>query len=217
MAAAGGLGGKATVAAAGDGAWPSIQVEPETLPAPGDAVEDLETPVLVVDLDRMEANIRFVQAYCERLGVRNRIHIKTHKIPQIAALQVASGVGGNHGAEARRGGGVRRVRSRVRRHLPPLQLARRGEAPPATCVPRTLPGDRVEPHLRQRGRCRGPQHGGERVRPSSQGVGRVRRRAGPRRRHAAPPSARSGLCHRATPQPDVWRPDVVHRRRGAER
>ena len=94
MAAAGGLGGKATVAAAGDGAWPSIQVEPETLPAPGDAVEDLETPVLVVDLDRMEANIRFVQAYCERLGVRNRIHIKTHKIPQIAALQVASGSAG---------------------------------------------------------------------------------------------------------------------------
>ena len=74
--------------------WPSIQVEPETLPAPGDAVEDLETPVLVVDLDRMEANIRFVQAYCERLGVRNRIHIKTHKIPQIAALQVASGSAG---------------------------------------------------------------------------------------------------------------------------
>ena len=74
--------------------WPSIRVEPETLPAPGDAVEDLETPVLVVDLDRMEANIRFVQAYCERLGVRNRIHIKTHKIPQIAALQVAAGSAG---------------------------------------------------------------------------------------------------------------------------
>ena len=74
--------------------WPSIRVEPETLPAPGDAVEDLETPVLVVDLDRMEANIRFVQAYCERLGVRNRIHIKTHKIPQIAALQVAAGAAG---------------------------------------------------------------------------------------------------------------------------
>ena len=74
--------------------WPDINLEPETLPAPGDAVEDLETPVLVVDLDRMEANIRFVQAYCERLGVRNRIHIKTHKIPQIAARQVAAGAAG---------------------------------------------------------------------------------------------------------------------------
>ena len=74
--------------------WPSIRVEPETLPAPGEAVEDLETPVLVVDLDRVEANIRFVQAYCEQLGVRNRIHIKTHKIPQIAALQVAAGSAG---------------------------------------------------------------------------------------------------------------------------
>ena len=74
--------------------WPDINLEPETLPAPGDPVDDLETPVLVVDLDRMEANIRFVQAYCERLGVRNRIHIKTHKIPQIAALQVAAGAAG---------------------------------------------------------------------------------------------------------------------------
>ena len=74
--------------------WPSIQVEPETWPALGEAIEDLETPVLVVDLDRMEANIRFVQAYCERLGVRNRIHIKTHKIPQIAARQVAAGAAG---------------------------------------------------------------------------------------------------------------------------
>ena len=74
--------------------WPGIHLEPEDLPAPGDAVDDLETPVLVVDLDRMEANIRFVQAYCERLGVRNRIHIKTHKIPQIAARQVAAGAAG---------------------------------------------------------------------------------------------------------------------------
>ena len=86
--------GKASAVTAGNGVWPSMQVEPETLPAPGDPVEDLETPVLVVDLDRMEANIRFIQAYCERLGVRNRIHIKTHKIPQIAARQVAAGAAG---------------------------------------------------------------------------------------------------------------------------
>ncbi len=94
MASATAHAGKATAIAAGNGVWPSIQVEPETLPAPGDTVEDLETPVLVVDLDRMEANIRFVQAYCERVGVRNRVHIKTHKIPQIAARQVAAGAAG---------------------------------------------------------------------------------------------------------------------------
>ncbi len=94
MASATAHAGKATAIAAGNGVWPSIQVEPEALPAPGDTVEDLETPVLVVDLDRMEANIRFVQAYCERVGVRNRVHIKTHKIPQIAARQVAAGAAG---------------------------------------------------------------------------------------------------------------------------
>ena len=118
--------------------WPSIQVEPETLPAPGDAVEDLETPVLVVDLDRMEANIRFVQAYCERLGVRNRIHIKTHKIPQIAALQVAAGAAGITVQKLGEAGGFCSVRFGIRRHLPPLQPARRCEAPPAPRVPRTL-------------------------------------------------------------------------------
>ncbi len=94
MAAVVGPARKGTVAGTGNGVWPSIRMEPENLPAPGDAVEDLETPVLVVDLDRMEANIRFVQAYCERLGIRNRIHIKTHKIPQIAARQVAAGATG---------------------------------------------------------------------------------------------------------------------------
>ena len=94
MASAVGHAGKRTAIGTGNDMWPSIHVEPETLPAPGDAVEELETPVLVVDLDQMEINIRFVQAYCERLGVRNRIHIKTHKIPQIAALQVAAGAAG---------------------------------------------------------------------------------------------------------------------------
>ena len=75
-------------------AWPEIPLEPEALPSLGDAIQDLETPVAIVDLDRMEANIEFVQAYCEQLGVRNRIHIKTHKIPQIAARQVAAGSAG---------------------------------------------------------------------------------------------------------------------------
>ena len=125
--------------------------------------------------------------------------------------------GGNYGSEARRGGGVRRVGPGVRRHLPPLQLARRREAPPATCVSRTLSRDRVEPHLRQYGRCRGTEHGGAPDRPPAQGVGRMRRRAGPGRRDAARSRTRPGRRHRATARPDVRRSDVVHCRRRAER
>lgn len=55
---------------------------------------DLETPVPVVDRDRMEANIRRMQAYCDRRGLRLRPHIKTHKSVEIARLQLKSGAVG---------------------------------------------------------------------------------------------------------------------------
>ena len=61
---------------------------------PGDLVRDLDTPATVVDLDRMEANIRDWQAVMDRNGVRFRPHAKTHKIPEIALMQVAAGARG---------------------------------------------------------------------------------------------------------------------------
>jgi D-serine deaminase-like pyridoxal phosphate-dependent protein len=50
-----------------------------------------DTPVVTIDLDIMEANIRRLQAYYDAHGIGNRPHIKTHKIPQIARLQMAAG------------------------------------------------------------------------------------------------------------------------------
>lgn len=52
------------------------------------------TPAVVIDLDRVEANINRVQALCDKAGVANRPHIKTHKIPALAALQIAAGACG---------------------------------------------------------------------------------------------------------------------------
>jgi D-serine deaminase-like pyridoxal phosphate-dependent protein len=49
------------------------------------------TPAVVIDLDRVERNIARVQALCDAAGVANRPHIKTHKSPEIAALQRAAG------------------------------------------------------------------------------------------------------------------------------
>jgi D-serine deaminase-like pyridoxal phosphate-dependent protein len=43
---------------------------------------DFGTPALVVDLDRVERNIARVQALCDRAGMANRPHIKTHKSPR---------------------------------------------------------------------------------------------------------------------------------------
>src|SRR5215211_1232139 len=54
-------------------------------------IDELETPVPVVDLDRMEANITRLQAYLDEHKIANRPHIKTHKIPAIAKLQMDAG------------------------------------------------------------------------------------------------------------------------------
>ena len=58
------------------------------------SIEDLETPVVTIDLAVMEANIRKLQDYCDRHDIRFRPHIKTHKIPEIAELQRAAGARG---------------------------------------------------------------------------------------------------------------------------
>jgi D-serine deaminase-like pyridoxal phosphate-dependent protein len=63
----------------------------------GMSVEDLDTPVQVIDLDKLDANIRAMQSAIDGTAARLRPHIKTHKIPQIALLQAAAG---GHGIAA---------------------------------------------------------------------------------------------------------------------
>ena len=57
-------------------------------------VDELETPVPIVDIDRLEANISRLQSYLDEHGIANRPHIKTHKIPAIAQMQVNAGAVG---------------------------------------------------------------------------------------------------------------------------
>ncbi len=57
-------------------------------------VHDLETPSVLLDLDIMQNNIARMQAYCNDLGLRFRPHIKTHKIPDIARMQLDAGAVG---------------------------------------------------------------------------------------------------------------------------
>ncbi len=52
------------------------------------------TPAVVIDLDKVEANIARLQATCDAAGVANRPHIKTHKSPVLARLQVEAGARG---------------------------------------------------------------------------------------------------------------------------
>ena len=55
-----------------------------------DAIE-LDTPALYVDLDAMERNIATMQQRCREWGVELRPHVKTHKIPEIAQMQLDAG------------------------------------------------------------------------------------------------------------------------------
>src|ERR1700760_2937898 len=52
------------------------------------------TPAAVIDMDRVERNIARIQAACDAAGVANRPHIKTHKSPLLAQMQIKAGAKG---------------------------------------------------------------------------------------------------------------------------
>jgi D-serine deaminase-like pyridoxal phosphate-dependent protein len=57
------------------------------------SLSSLDTPVLTADLDLVERNIAALQGYCDEHGLDFRPHIKTHKLPEIARMQVDAGAG----------------------------------------------------------------------------------------------------------------------------
>ena len=61
---------------------------------PGTPVEQLPTPTVLVDVDRVERNLRAAQARADRTGVALRPHTKTHKAPYFAHRQLELGAKG---------------------------------------------------------------------------------------------------------------------------
>ncbi|MBX3576657.1 MAG: D-TA family PLP-dependent enzyme [Rhizobiaceae bacterium] len=57
-------------------------------------IEDLDTPAVVIDLDIVEANLKRAQDHADRSGLALRPHIKTHKLPHFARMQVSLGAVG---------------------------------------------------------------------------------------------------------------------------
>jgi D-serine deaminase-like pyridoxal phosphate-dependent protein len=55
---------------------------------------DVATPAAVVDLDLLESNLARWQEHCDRVGLANRPHVKTHKCVEIARRQVGIGARG---------------------------------------------------------------------------------------------------------------------------
>jgi D-serine deaminase-like pyridoxal phosphate-dependent protein len=57
-------------------------------------ISNLDTPCVLIDLDRVEANLKRAQAFADASGLKLRPHIKTHKIPRFALRQVELGAVG---------------------------------------------------------------------------------------------------------------------------
>jgi D-serine deaminase-like pyridoxal phosphate-dependent protein len=77
-------------------------------------LDDIPTPALLVDKDRLLANVRSMQGSCAARGVELRPHAKTHKMSAVVAMQLAAGAAGITcaklgEAEALLPSGVRRV------------------------------------------------------------------------------------------------------------
>jgi D-serine deaminase-like pyridoxal phosphate-dependent protein len=60
----------------------------------GQSIHDLPTPLALVDLDRLEANIATMATFFRDRPAHLRPHAKTHRAPAVARLQVAAGAHG---------------------------------------------------------------------------------------------------------------------------
>jgi D-serine deaminase-like pyridoxal phosphate-dependent protein len=57
-------------------------------------INELDTPAVLIDIDRVEANLKRAQDYADQHGLKLRPHIKTHKLPRFAQRAVELGAVG---------------------------------------------------------------------------------------------------------------------------
>lgn len=60
----------------------------------GMPVSEIDSPALVIELDKLENNIKKMADYCSSQNISLRPHAKTHKSVDVAALQIDSGAVG---------------------------------------------------------------------------------------------------------------------------
>ena len=90
----------------------------------GTYIEQLETPVPVVDLDRLAVNLDRMAAYATLHGLHLRPHVKTHKSPRIAAEQMQRGAVGLTVATLREAEVMAEVCDDILIAFPPIGAAR---------------------------------------------------------------------------------------------
>jgi D-serine deaminase-like pyridoxal phosphate-dependent protein len=57
-------------------------------------IQDLDTPAVLIDFDTMDRNLRGMASYCAAHNLTLRPHTKTHKMPEVARLQMHHGACG---------------------------------------------------------------------------------------------------------------------------
>lgn len=57
-------------------------------------IDEIDTPAVLIDIDRAQANVVRAQAYADQHGLRLRPHVKTHKLPYWALKQLQAGAVG---------------------------------------------------------------------------------------------------------------------------
>lgn len=57
-------------------------------------IDDIDTPAVIIDVDRAMANIIRAQQFANSNGIKLRPHIKTHKLPYFAKKQIEAGAVG---------------------------------------------------------------------------------------------------------------------------
>jgi D-serine deaminase-like pyridoxal phosphate-dependent protein len=88
------------------------------------AVTELETPALLVDLDRVERNLDRAAGYAHAHSLALRPHVKTHKTPWLAAEQLQRGAVGVTCATPREAEAMSEVASDILVAYPPVAAAR---------------------------------------------------------------------------------------------
>ncbi len=87
-------------------------------------LDQLETPVPIVDMDRLSVNLDRMAAYATLHGLRLRPHVKTHKSPRIAAEQLRRGAAGVTCATLREAEVMSEVSDDILIAYPPVGAAR---------------------------------------------------------------------------------------------
>ena len=72
--------------------YPALQLPPAA--RPGDPLNAIDTPALLLELDAFERNLDRMQAAAQAAGVALRPHAKAHKCPAIALAQLQRGAAG---------------------------------------------------------------------------------------------------------------------------